>query len=179
MFTASGPGLETRIEQFAESEGAVVQGVSASGAVVTVEVALAVPHSHPVGHQCGESTPEQPCQLHHLAFKRKGGIDLIAVVALDQVLNDQRQFIHRARMGLGPHPSGEQFDLPHPKKGGGNPGADRGRVVHHHIRFKAAGLLRVPGPPHNFRMGHVKGQGAGTGDSEGLHELLGQEFTHA
>ena len=116
VFPSTGPGLEARVEQFAETEGAVVEGVTAGSAVVAVEVALAVAHPHPLGHQAREPPPEQPRQFHHLSFERQGSIDLIPVVAINQVLNDQHQFLHGAGMSLGPHPSREQFDLAHPQK---------------------------------------------------------------
>ena len=51
MASATGPGLEAGIEQFAETEGAVVEGVTAGSAVVAVEVPLAVADPHPVGDQ--------------------------------------------------------------------------------------------------------------------------------
>ena len=179
MLAATGPGLKARVEQFAEAEGSVIQGVAAGRAVVAVEVALAVPHPHPLGHQGGESMSEQPRKLHHLLGERQRRIDLIAVVAIDQVLNDQGQFLHRFGMGVGPHPSGEQFDLPHPQKRRGHPGADRRGVIRHHIRFVAAGVLCVPGAAHRFLVRHVQRQRAGAGHPQGLHEVLSQKFPNA
>ena len=93
MLAAAGPGLKAGVEQFAEAEGAVIEGVATGGTVVAVEIALAVANTHPIRHQGGEPSAEQPRQRHHLVAERQGRIDLLAVVALDQVLNDHPQLV--------------------------------------------------------------------------------------
>lgn len=42
MLPATGPRLEYLVEAFAEAKGALVEGEAASGAVVAIEIALAV-----------------------------------------------------------------------------------------------------------------------------------------
>ena len=51
MVTTACPGLKSKIEQFAESEGTVVQGKATSSTVITVEITLAVANAYPVGYQ--------------------------------------------------------------------------------------------------------------------------------
>ena len=179
VLAAAGPRLEAGIEELAETEGAVVEGVAAGGAVVAVEIPLAVADADPVRHQCRQAFPEQPGQLEDLLREGQGCVDFAAVVPLDQVSGDLLQFPQGAGVGVASCPAGKQFQLPHPQEGRRNPGRDRRRVVDHDVRLKGAGLRRVPGPPDAFSAGHVKAEGARGGHPQGVHELLGEELAHA
>ena len=135
---APGPGLKARIEQLAEAERAVVEGEATGGAVVAVEVALAIAHTDPVGHEGREAITEQARQQHNLVAEGQTGIDLLAVIAFDQVHHDLVQFLMRPGMGLTAGTAGEQLQLTHPQKRWRHPGADGRRVVDHHVRVHRA-----------------------------------------
>ena len=156
MLTAAGPGLKAGIKPFAEAEGAVIQGVAAGGAVVAVEIALAVADAHPVGNQGGEPGAKQRRQRHHLIGERQLRINLAAVIALNQVMHDLVKLAHGPRMSIAAGAAGEQLQLPHPQKRWRHPGGDRRRIVDHHIGIERARPGRVPGPAHGFGPGHVE-----------------------
>ena len=109
VLAATGPGLEAGIEPFAETERAVVEGVATGSAVVAVEIALAKPHPHPVGHQGNQPRAKQAGQLQHLVAEGQARIDLGPVVALNQVGHDQAQLVQRLRMGLAAHAAVKQL----------------------------------------------------------------------
>ena len=138
MLATAGPGLKAGIEQLTEAEGSVVERVAAGGAVVAVEVALAVANPDPVRHQAREPCAEQPRQLQHLLAERQRRINLRPVVARDQVLNDQLQLVQRLRVGLAAGAAGEQLQLPHPQERWRHPGGDRRRVVDHDVGVERA-----------------------------------------
>ena len=132
------PGLKARIEQLAEPKRAVVEGEASGGAVVAVEIALAVANPDPVGHQGREAITKQARQQHNLVAERQAGIDLLAVIAFDQVRHDQVQLLVRPGMGLTAGTAGEQLQLTHPQKRWRHPGADGRRVIDHHVRVHRA-----------------------------------------
>ena len=179
VLAAAGPGLEAGIKQFAEPEGSVIEGVATGGAVVAVEVALAVADPHPLGHQVGEALAELARQLHHLLREGQGRINRLAVVAIDQMGRDHLQFLQGLGMGLAPGPAGEQLQLAHPQERRRHPGGDRSGVVDHHIGIERSRLLRIPGAQHPFPLRSIERQRAGGGHPQGMHELLGQKLAHA
>ena len=116
VLATTGPRLETGIKQFTEIEWPVIKGEASSCTVVAVEVALAVPHTHPVGDQCNQPTPKQMRQLHHpIVWQLR--IDLLPIVAFDQMLHDLFQFLKLASGWASPRTPGEQLDLANAQKG--------------------------------------------------------------
>ena len=138
VLAAAGPRLEAQIKQFAEAKGAVVEREPTGGAVVAVEVALAVANTDPVGDQCCEPSAEQARQLHHLLSKGQLWINLALVVARDQVLHDHPQLVHRLGVGVAAGAAGKQLQLAHAQKRWGHAGADRRWVVHQDVGIKGA-----------------------------------------
>ena len=69
-------------------------------------------------------------------MERQAGINLVAVIAVDQVLNDQPQFL--PGVGVVANATGKQLNLSDAQKRRRYPGADGGLVVDHHVRIKGA-----------------------------------------
>ena len=107
MLPTTGPGLEPWVEQFAESEGSVVEREPSGGTVVAVEVPLAVTHPHPMGHQAGEPSTEESSQLNHLPVEGQISVDFVAVIAINQMADDQLKLMARLRVCLGTHTPGK------------------------------------------------------------------------
>ena len=118
MFPATNPHLKRGVIGFHETKGTVVQRAPPQGTVVAVEVALAVPHSNPVGHQMRQTHTKLTChgddlvRQRHLRAVQGGG--QVWIFAVECMQKNRLQLGQRTRVRVVPSPPTKQFDLTNP-----------------------------------------------------------------
>ena len=116
MITTTGPGLKAWIKELAKAKGAVIEGKTASGAIVAVEVPLAITNPHPIDHEVDEATTKTLSQQNDLFVKGLIRGDLISVISPVEMSYNHFKLEQCIRMGLPSHAPREQFELTHPQE---------------------------------------------------------------
>jgi hypothetical protein len=116
VLSATGPWLVKGFKYLTEAEGAVIQCEAAGGAVVTVEIALAVTNPDPVRDQGGKAAAEFPREHQDFCGSIEGLINNAVILPINQVQYQLLEFFKRTGMLLLSGPATKEFKLAHPNE---------------------------------------------------------------
>ena len=128
VLSATGPRLIKRLKHFAEAERPVVQCEAASGAVVAVEIALAIADSDPVCDQRGKAAAERLCKHDDFCGSCDRLVNDPAVLPINQVQHQLFELFDRSRVLLFSGPATKEFKLANPDEGRRNAGGNGNRL---------------------------------------------------